>query len=311
MSLSHQSNGRFNVSFVTSRHTHQDGRVLDVRSGRRTARLQRPRARRRSNGLPVTYTFLNSRPTSLTQFVSPNCRWISSIPTSRCSCRISGGMNRVTITAGLRYDWLRESVAASSVPDGALVPAAVVPGHQERAELEGPQPETRRRVGSAGDGEDRDQVRHQPLRGVGHDRHRTTCSIPFGPGNSTRSARRERGATRTGTSCRTATSGSRRRTASAAQCSTRTSARTSRLPAGFRLGDGLGQASLQLADVDQCRPGDSALPRCQRRVLPHLVRQLHGGRQSARDAGGLQPVLRHRADGLALAAERPAAVRAL
>ena len=44
MSLSHQSNGRFNVSFINGRHTHQDRRVLDVRSGRRAARLQRPRA---------------------------------------------------------------------------------------------------------------------------------------------------------------------------------------------------------------------------------------------------------------------------
>ena len=70
MSLSHQSNGRFNVSMHQRPAQHQDRRVLDVRSGRRPPHLHH-RAPTQVNGLPVSYTFANGVPRILTQFASP------------------------------------------------------------------------------------------------------------------------------------------------------------------------------------------------------------------------------------------------
>ena len=40
-------------------------------------------------------------------------------------------MSRFTISAGLRYEWLRESVAASSVPAGALAPPQSFPALED------------------------------------------------------------------------------------------------------------------------------------------------------------------------------------
>ena len=126
MSFSHQSNGRFNVSFVTSRHTIKTGVfwMYGLGGGQRAYNVRAPA---QVNGLPVTYTFLNSRPTSLTQFVSPNLQVDQLNPDLALFVQDQCRLNRVTVTAGLRYDWLRESVAASSVPEGALVPPQSFP----------------------------------------------------------------------------------------------------------------------------------------------------------------------------------------
>jgi hypothetical protein len=126
MSFSHQSNGRFNVSFVTSRHTIKTGVfwMYGLGGGQRAYNVRAPA---QVNGLPVTYTFLNQRPTSLTQFVSPNLQVDQLNPDLALFVQDQFRFNRVTITAGLRYDWLRESVAASSVPEGALVPPQSFP----------------------------------------------------------------------------------------------------------------------------------------------------------------------------------------
>ena len=61
------------------------------------------------------------------QFVSPNCRSTSSAPSLALFVQDQFRLKRITISAGLRFDWLRESVAASSVPAGALVPPQSFP----------------------------------------------------------------------------------------------------------------------------------------------------------------------------------------
>jgi hypothetical protein len=126
LSLSHQSNGRFNVSLITGRHTLKTGVfwMYGLGGGQRTYNVRSPA---QVNGLPVTYTFLNQRPTSLTQFVSPNLQVAQLNPDLALFVQDQFRLKRVTISAGLRFDWLRESVAASSVPTGALVPPQSFP----------------------------------------------------------------------------------------------------------------------------------------------------------------------------------------
>ena len=61
MSLSHQTNGRFNVSFVTSQHSIKTGVfwMYGLGGGQRARNVRAPE---QVGGLPVTYTFLNGRP---------------------------------------------------------------------------------------------------------------------------------------------------------------------------------------------------------------------------------------------------------
>ena len=89
MSLSHQSNGRFNVSFITRPAQHQDRRVLDVRSGRRAPHLHDARADAGQRAAGVVH-LLQRRPASLTQFASPNLQVDQLNPDLGCSCRTSG-----------------------------------------------------------------------------------------------------------------------------------------------------------------------------------------------------------------------------
>ena len=203
LSLSHQSNGRFNVSFINSRHSIKTGVfwMYGLGGGQRGYNVRAPA---QVNGLPVTYTFLNGRPTQLTQFVSPNLQVDQLNPDLALYVQDQWRLSRFTVSAGLRFEWLRESVAASSVPGGALVPPQSFPAINERAELEGPQPAVRHRVGSRGRREDGNQVRHQPLRQFGHDRHREPVrSVRPGQLAGQHGADLERRRTRT--SCRTAT----------------------------------------------------------------------------------------------------------
>lgn len=126
LSLSHQSNGRFNVSLISGRHSIKTGVfwMYGLGGGQRAYNVRRPA---QVNGLPVTYTFLNGRPTSLTQFVSPNLQVDQLNPDLGVYVQDQFRVRRVTISAGLRFDWLRESVPASSVQPGALVPPQSFP----------------------------------------------------------------------------------------------------------------------------------------------------------------------------------------
>jgi len=126
LSLSHQSNGRFNVSLIKGGHTIKTGLfwMYGLGGGQRAYNVRAPE---QVNGLPVTYTFLNGRPTSLTQFVSPIQSVDQLSPDLGLYVQDQWRVSRFTVSAGLRLDWLRESVGASSVPAGALVPAQSFP----------------------------------------------------------------------------------------------------------------------------------------------------------------------------------------
>ena len=169
MSLSHQSNGRFNVSLISGPHTLKTGVfwMYGLGGGHRT---YTERAPTQVNGLPVSYSFFNGAPRSLTQFASPVHTVDQLNPDLGLFVQDQWRLNRVTVSAGVRFDWLRESVKETSVPAGVLVPARTFPARTDVPELEGPQPAVRHRLGSEGGREDGDQVRHQPLRAVEHDR---------------------------------------------------------------------------------------------------------------------------------------------
>jgi hypothetical protein len=126
LSLSHQSNGRVNVSLIKGGHSIKTGAfwMYGLGGGQRSYNVRAPQ---QVNGLPVTFTFLNGRPTQLTQFVSPNFTTDQLSPDLGLYVQDQWRISRLTVSAGLRFDWLRESVAASSVQPGALVPAQSFP----------------------------------------------------------------------------------------------------------------------------------------------------------------------------------------
>ena len=223
-------------------------------------------------------------------------------------------LNRVTVSAGLRFDWLRESVEASSVPAACWCRAQSFPARTRTCQTG--RTSTR---GSASCG-----IRPAARRRRSSSASTATCSRPRRAWRNLfdRAARAQQRLAR----ARRGPWGDPRRGNFLPDCDLRLNDGQRRVRrngqpelrherpgelAGSRLDHRLGQAALQLADVDQRRPRADAQPRRERRVLPHVVRQLPGDRQPARDAGRLQPLLRDRADGLRLAAQRPAAVRAL
>ena len=316
MSLSHQSNGRFNVSFITGRHSIKTGVfwMYGLGGGHRTYTTRGPDAGERAAG--VLHVLQRQPDASLTQFASPSYTVDQLNPDLGLYVQDQWRISRVTISAGLRFDWLRESVKATEVPAGMLVPARSFPARTERAKLEGPQPAVRHRVGSDRQREDGHQVRHQPLRAVEHDRPGATLR-PGGRRGQQHDALVERPDVPVGDPRRSNFLPDCNLVATTAngECGAMANPNFGTyVPgefAGSRLDHGLGQADLQLADVDQRRSRADTQRRRQRRVLPHVVRQLPGDRQPARDARRLQPLLRDRAGGRSVAAERPADVRAL
>ena len=130
MSLSHQSNGRFNVSLISGRHSLKTGIfwMYGLGGGHRTYTTRGPT---QVNGLPVSYTFVNGIPRSLTQFASPNYTVDQLNPDLGLFVQDQWRLNRITVSAGVRFDWLRESVKATSVPAGLLVPARSFPARTD------------------------------------------------------------------------------------------------------------------------------------------------------------------------------------
>jgi hypothetical protein len=130
ISLSHQSNGRFNVSMIKGQHTLKTGVfwMYGLGGGHRTYTTRGPT---QVGGLPVSYVFFNGAPRSLTQFASPSYTIDQLNPDLGLFVQDQWRLNRVTITAGLRFDWLRESVKATSVEAGLLVPARSFPARTD------------------------------------------------------------------------------------------------------------------------------------------------------------------------------------
>jgi hypothetical protein len=130
MAFSHQSNGRVNVSLIKGQHTVKTGVfwMYGLGGGHRTYTTRGPT---QVNGLPVSYTFFNGVPRSLTQFASPNYTVDQLNPDLGLYVQDQWRISRVTISAGLRFDWLRESVKATEVPAGVLVPARSFPARTD------------------------------------------------------------------------------------------------------------------------------------------------------------------------------------
>jgi hypothetical protein len=130
MSLSHQSNGRFGVSLIRGRHSVRTGLfwMYGLGGGHRTYTTRGPT---QVNGLPVSYSFANGIPRSLTQFASPNFTIDQLNPDLGVFVQDQWRISRFTVSAGVRFDWLRESVKATSVPAGLLVPARSFPARTD------------------------------------------------------------------------------------------------------------------------------------------------------------------------------------
>jgi hypothetical protein len=129
ISLSHQSNGRFNVSVIRGRHSIKTGVywMYGLGGGHRTYTTRGPT---QVNGLPVSYSFLNGSPRSLTQFASPSYTVDQLNPDLGLFIQDQWRINRVTISAGLRFEWLRETAKPVEVPAGLLVPARSYAGRE-------------------------------------------------------------------------------------------------------------------------------------------------------------------------------------
>jgi hypothetical protein len=130
MALSHQSNGRFNVSVIRGRHNLKTGVswMYGLGGGHRAYATRGPT---QVQGLPVSYTFFNGSPRSLTQFASPIHTIDQLNPDLGLFVQDQWRLNRLTVTAGVRFDWVRESVAATSVPAGPLLPARSFPARSD------------------------------------------------------------------------------------------------------------------------------------------------------------------------------------
>jgi hypothetical protein len=130
LALSHQVNGRANVSIIKGSHTIKTGAfwMYGLGGGHR---VYTDRSPSQVGGLPVSYTFFNGNPTSLTQFAAPFLVVDQLNPDLGLFVQDQWRLNRVTISAGVRFDYLRESIAATEQPAGLLSPARSFPARTD------------------------------------------------------------------------------------------------------------------------------------------------------------------------------------
>ena len=126
LSLSHQSNGRFTTSYIAGAHNIKAGLFWEYGLGG-GHRAYTNRTPAEIGGLPLSYTFNNGVPTSLTQFATPTLTIDQLNPDLGLFVQDQWRLHRFTINAGVRFDWLRESVPAIAEPAGPLVPARRFP----------------------------------------------------------------------------------------------------------------------------------------------------------------------------------------
>ena len=123
LAKSFQSNGRASMSIMTGSHTIRLGTqwMFGLGGGHRVSTDRTPA---QVQGLPVAYTFLNGRPTGLTQYATP-LYVVSQLNPDlgifvQDQWRIG---SRLTLSGGLRFDWLHESVPETCQQAGPLVDA--------------------------------------------------------------------------------------------------------------------------------------------------------------------------------------------
>jgi hypothetical protein len=122
MALSNQLNSRFNLSYLTGSHSIKTGVFLmyGLTGGHG---IYFDRAPGQVAGLPLSYTFSNGNPISLTQFAAPTYTLDQLNPDLGLFVQDQWRVGRVTVNAGLRFDWVHESVPAINEAAGPLVPA--------------------------------------------------------------------------------------------------------------------------------------------------------------------------------------------
>jgi len=130
LALSHQSNGRVNVSIIKGSHTIKTGGfwMYGLGGGHR---VYTDRSPAQVNALPVSYTFLNGNPTSLTQFAAPFLVVDQLNPDLGLYVQDQWRLDRVTVSAGLRFDWLRQSIAPTTSPAGLTAPERSYPARTD------------------------------------------------------------------------------------------------------------------------------------------------------------------------------------
>ena len=168
LALSHQTNGRVNVSIIKGSHTLKTGGfwMYGLGGGHRVYTERSPA---QVNAPAGVVHLLERQP----HVVDGVCRAVpdhrSTQPRSRAVCagpvplEPAHDQRRPAVRLGARID-CPDRVAGRAYRAGAVVSRT-----HRHSELEGSQSAIRHRVGSEGRCEDRHQVRHQPLRAVGHD----------------------------------------------------------------------------------------------------------------------------------------------
>jgi hypothetical protein len=109
-----QTNQRFSMSYVTGSHRFKTG-VFMLQGVARTITERSADA--------VTYTFSNGRPIQLTQYAAPITTEQLVRPEFGIFAEDQWTIDRLTLNAGLRFDYFRAYVPPSSQPAGRFVPA--------------------------------------------------------------------------------------------------------------------------------------------------------------------------------------------
>jgi carboxypeptidase family protein len=104
---------RASTSYLTGAHSYKAGFNLLM-----TRKYDDYRERGASLALPVTYTFNNGVPRSLTEFVTPRVNPAMVRPNLGIFFQDQWNMKRVTFNYGLRYEYLRAYAAAVTEPAG-------------------------------------------------------------------------------------------------------------------------------------------------------------------------------------------------
>lgn len=128
LSLSHQSNGRASASLVSGGHSFKVGVqwMYGLGGGHRSYSERSPSQVR---GLPVAYTFRNGVPIALTQYASPLLTVVQLSPDLGVFVQDQWrAHSRLTVSLGLRFDWVRQSVPETCEPAGLLVEARCYEG---------------------------------------------------------------------------------------------------------------------------------------------------------------------------------------
>lgn len=123
---------RASMSYLFGRHTMKVG-MQSTESLKYEVTTWRGSTAQSSTGLelPVSYTFRNGAPTSLTQFVTPRVNNGQVRPSLGIFVQDQWSVQRLTLTLGLRYDYLRAYAPANDQPGGFPNPEPV---HFEQAD---------------------------------------------------------------------------------------------------------------------------------------------------------------------------------